>query len=201
MSVLPTIYLKLLADVSPSAPKKVREIFDQSARVDVPCRNALRVPLPPSREGGGGALRGAEAAQMPDPGTICVVASFALFEMAVGVIISFLVRQSDEQRLGQEREDEAKLSDAIKQLDERCYGDERCSAADECSICPGRYEADDKVRRLKCGHEYHSECIEQWARCKGLDAACPLCTRPLFPPRTCAPPIVSSQSAPAITML
>ena len=32
----------------------------------------------------------------------------------------------------------------------------------ECSICFADYEEDDEVRILKCKHEYHKSCVDQW---------------------------------------
>ena len=44
----------------------------------------------------------------------------------------------------------------------------------ECSIC---YQDDNKiVRRLKCGHEFHLECIDHWLSQK---KTCPICRKSL----------------------
>jgi hypothetical protein len=44
----------------------------------------------------------------------------------------------------------------------------------ECSIC---YQDDNTiVRRLKCGHEFHLECIDHWLSKK---KSCPICRKSL----------------------
>ena len=32
----------------------------------------------------------------------------------------------------------------------------------ECSICFADYDRDDEVRVLKCGHDYHKSCVDEW---------------------------------------
>ena len=38
-------------------------------------------------------------------------------------------------------------------------GDERTK---ECSICYGEYGEEEQVRILRCGHDYHMRCIDEW---------------------------------------
>ncbi|KAF9183732.1 E3 ubiquitin-protein ligase rnf13 [Haplosporangium sp. Z 767] len=49
---------------------------------------------------------------------------------------------------------------------------------DLCSICLSGYVADDRLRILPCGHEYHAECIDIWLIHKSTQ--CPLCKRELL---------------------
>ena len=44
--------------------------------------------------------------------------------------------------------------------------------APECTICLDSLVEGDEVRRLKCGHVFHAECIDSWLV---KVAACPLC--------------------------
>ena len=41
-----------------------------------------------------------------------------------------------------------------------------------CSICLEEFEVGGEVREMPCKHKFHSGCIENWLRVKGL---CPLC--------------------------
>ena len=47
------------------------------------------------------------------------------------------------------------------------------AAETDCSICLSQFENGDRVRKLPCGHEFHSSCIETWL----LDHSrtCPCC--------------------------
>ena len=36
------------------------------------------------------------------------------------------------------------------------------ATSQECSICYGEYTEKEQVRLLKCGHDYHKECIDEW---------------------------------------
>lgn len=42
----------------------------------------------------------------------------------------------------------------------------------KCLVCQCEYETSEVLRRLPCGHCFHSDCVEQWL--KGKDA-CPYC--------------------------
>jgi len=56
----------------------------------------------------------------------------------------------------------------IRRLDE--------APADEarCSICCCEFVKGDKLLSLRCGHDYHPECIGTWLRSK---RTCPMCKR------------------------
>lgn len=44
--------------------------------------------------------------------------------------------------------------------------------ADICPICQAAYEGIERVSTLRCGHEYHTDCIKRWLMLKNV---CPLC--------------------------
>jgi len=50
--------------------------------------------------------------------------------------------------------------------------DEEEGEGEICVICQKEYKADEIVRRLKCRHGYHEECIEEWLLHKN---DCPIC--------------------------
>ena len=45
--------------------------------------------------------------------------------------------------------------------------------SDICTICIEEFKEDEKVRKLKCGHEFHIECIDEWK--KRGNRTCPNC--------------------------
>ena len=53
-----------------------------------------------------------------------------------------------------------------------------------CSICLSQLFASDMTKELHCGHAYHSSCLDQWLRLRGV---CPLCQRPALPPQKTQP--------------
>ncbi|KAL7094135.1 hypothetical protein ACP275_11G082700 [Erythranthe tilingii] len=46
----------------------------------------------------------------------------------------------------------------------------------ECRVCLSVYEEGDDVRKLKCKHTFHKDCLEQHP-----SATCPLCRRVVLP--------------------
>ncbi|KAL3818886.1 hypothetical protein ACJIZ3_004791 [Penstemon smallii] len=42
----------------------------------------------------------------------------------------------------------------------------------ECAVCLSLYEDGDEVRKLKCNHTFHKDCLDEWFRNM---ATCPLC--------------------------
>ena len=43
---------------------------------------------------------------------------------------------------------------------------------DECSICTDKYQKNEDVSVLDCGHIYHLKCIKEWGKYKPV---CPVC--------------------------
>ncbi|CAO2835982.1 unnamed protein product [Amaranthus hypochondriacus] len=43
---------------------------------------------------------------------------------------------------------------------------------ESCTICLDEYEDDDELGSLKCGHEYHVDCLKKWLLLKNV---CPIC--------------------------
>lgn len=66
---------------------------------------------------------------------------------------------------------------ASEETSDRKLETKECSE-ELCSICLGEYEADDRIRILSCGHEYHAECVDIWLTHKST--RCPLCKHDLL---------------------
>lgn len=47
-----------------------------------------------------------------------------------------------------------------------------------CSICLVEFEENDEIRKLRCGHVFHCECIDPWLL-KGK-AVCPVCRQGVY---------------------
>lgn len=47
-----------------------------------------------------------------------------------------------------------------------------------CTICLCEYEEGDAVKMLRCGHSFHSDCIDPWLINK--KALCPICRRGIY---------------------
>ncbi|OAL01503.1 hypothetical protein IQ06DRAFT_293579 [Phaeosphaeriaceae sp. SRC1lsM3a] len=53
-----------------------------------------------------------------------------------------------------------------------------------CAICLDVFDEDAQVRDLRCGHVFHTHCLDEWfAR---FNEYCPLCHRPIIPGRKIA---------------
>jgi len=64
-------------------------------------------------------------------------------------------------------------------------GQERCwiHRGSQCSVCLGHLFHETSNRKLPCGHEFHSRCVERWKRsCQG-DPTCPMCRSPFDLPK------------------
>lgn len=48
----------------------------------------------------------------------------------------------------------------------------------QCSVCLGTIVPTSGTRKLPCGHEFHSKCIERWKRTCHGDPTCPMCREP-----------------------
>lgn len=67
-------------------------------------------------------------------------------------------------------EPEGASSEIIKTLNERKITKKETHS--QCTICLENYKENDMARKLPCGHEFHSDCVDVWLRIKG---SCPLC--------------------------
>mmetsp|Transcript_87057 Transcript_87057/g.251139 ORF Transcript_87057/g.251139 Transcript_87057/m.251139 type:complete len:201 (-) Transcript_87057:17-619(-) len=59
------------------------------------------------------------------------------------------------------------------------------SASDTCCICLEAKVAGQSRRVLKCGHEFHTQCVDGWwlrNTVAGVSLVCPMCRRPTCPP-------------------
>lgn len=45
---------------------------------------------------------------------------------------------------------------------------------DSCTICMEKFKLGAKYKKLKCEHEYHSECVGEWLL---QSKKCPVCSR------------------------
>ena len=57
-----------------------------------------------------------------------------------------------------------------------------------CAICyeymtPAQIEGGDQIKVLKCGHKFHTTCINAWIEKKKNDPNCPICRRHITPPQ------------------
>jgi len=48
---------------------------------------------------------------------------------------------------------------------------------DVCAVCQEACIEGDEVRKLPCGHEFHSDCIDKWLLTR--KDACPMCSMPV----------------------
>ncbi|KAK7281044.1 hypothetical protein RIF29_08692 [Crotalaria pallida] len=49
----------------------------------------------------------------------------------------------------------------------------------ECSVCLSEFKEGEKVRKLKCKHTFHKDCLDKWLQ--EYWATCPLCRKKLLP--------------------
>ena len=66
------------------------------------------------------------------------------------------------------------LSSAQKRLiPEKLYNSKVDAEEESCSICFDNFEKRQKIKKLrKCGHEYHSTCLDKWLN---DEKRCPMC--------------------------
>jgi len=67
----------------------------------------------------------------------------------------------------------------LREGQERCW-QHRGTACSVCLACMGGQSA---TRKLGCGHEFHTRCLDRWkASCTGPDPTCPMCREPFDVP-------------------
>ncbi|XP_043719676.1 brassinosteroid-responsive RING protein 1-like [Telopea speciosissima] len=49
----------------------------------------------------------------------------------------------------------------------------------ECAVCLTRVEDGEEIRELKCKHDFHKECLDQWLEREQV--TCPLCRKYVLP--------------------
>ena len=58
-----------------------------------------------------------------------------------------------------------------------------CARSAACSICCEDYASGEVVRRLRCAHKFHLECIDRWFLSStdySRPVACPVCNAPIL---------------------
>ena len=43
-----------------------------------------------------------------------------------------------------------------------------------CTVCMSEFEPGEELRRLPCGHQYHTACVDQWLK---INKSCPMCKK------------------------
>ncbi|KAG4975297.1 E3 ubiquitin-protein ligase RHA2A [Glycine soja] len=56
---------------------------------------------------------------------------------------------------------------------------EHAATATECRVCLSEFEEGEKVRKLKCQHTFHRDCLDKWLQ--QYWATCPLCRKQVLP--------------------
>ncbi|WCJ31818.1 RING/U-box superfamily protein [Euphorbia peplus] len=55
----------------------------------------------------------------------------------------------------------------------------RMQSVTECSVCLSEFQEEESVRKLKCKHTFHKDCLDKWLQeCR---ATCPLCRTKVLP--------------------
>lgn len=49
----------------------------------------------------------------------------------------------------------------------------------ECAVCLSEFEEDEEIRKLKCKHIFHKDCLDRWLQ--HCSATCPLCRNKVLP--------------------
>jgi hypothetical protein len=69
---------------------------------------------------------------------------------------------------------------------QKIHGDqERCwqHRGTQCSVCLACMGGQSTTRKLGCGHEFHTKCLDRWkTSCTGPDPTCPMCREPFDVP-------------------
>ena len=66
-------------------------------------------------------------------------------------------------------------SQIIKEGQDRCWQ----HRGDQCSVCLSCIGGQSPSRKLDCGHEFHTKCLDRWKiTCTTPDPTCPMCRVP-----------------------
>ncbi|TKY47624.1 E3 ubiquitin-protein ligase RHA2A [Spatholobus suberectus] len=60
-----------------------------------------------------------------------------------------------------------------------CYTKRLKAVPAECRVCLSEFEEGEKVRKLKCQHTFHRDCLDKWLQ--QYWATCPLCRKQVVP--------------------
>eukprot|EP01065_Artemidia_motanka_P037801 TRINITY_DN466_c0_g2_i1.p1 TRINITY_DN466_c0_g2~~TRINITY_DN466_c0_g2_i1.p1 ORF type:complete len:211 (+),score=58.73 TRINITY_DN466_c0_g2_i1:95-727(+) len=67
---------------------------------------------------------------------------------------------------------------------------------DECALCLADFVEGERLRVLRCGHHFHSACVDDWLHNWG--STCPLCCRSVCPTLRSDEDALSDQKYPAL---
>ncbi|KAG8478670.1 hypothetical protein CXB51_028530 [Gossypium anomalum] len=56
----------------------------------------------------------------------------------------------------------------------------RPTQVEQCTVCLAELEEGEKVRKLKCKHSFHKDCLDKWLQ-QQYWATCPLCRTKVLP--------------------
>ncbi|XWS33273.1 hypothetical protein CRYUN_Cryun22dG0067500 [Craigia yunnanensis] len=110
-----------------------------------------------------------------------VVVFFTLFLLEVVILIRSIIGGvcGSEKRL-------ITTTQYLKFIEEKnptiCYSRRSSSRVDlstECTVCLSELEEGEKVRKLKCKHTFHKDCLDRWLQ--QYWATCPLCRTKVLP--------------------
>ncbi|CAM8985785.1 unnamed protein product [Rhodiola kirilowii] len=51
----------------------------------------------------------------------------------------------------------------------------------DCAVCLSNFEEGVQIRKLKCKHTFHKDCLDRWLEQDFANATCPLCRREVLP--------------------
>ncbi|XP_041005466.1 E3 ubiquitin-protein ligase RHA2B-like [Juglans microcarpa x Juglans regia] len=55
----------------------------------------------------------------------------------------------------------------------------RTNQQTECAVCLSEFKEDEEIRKLKCKHIFHKDCLDRWLQ--HCSATCPLCRNKVLP--------------------
>ena len=57
----------------------------------------------------------------------------------------------------------------------------RATCCSVCKLCMSDFVSEDMVSRVRCGHLFHSQCLQEWLQCTSLaQNECPYCRQSLL---------------------
>ncbi|XP_020220554.1 E3 ubiquitin-protein ligase RHA2B [Cajanus cajan] len=60
-----------------------------------------------------------------------------------------------------------------------CYTKRLKAEQAECRVCLSQFQEGEKLRKLKCQHTFHRDCLDTWLQ--QYKATCPLCRKQVLP--------------------